>query len=775
MANQRKELSGQQEIELNKLTDEEKLKFNNISLFIYLSLKDLNIEDIKPFQDLDEYIISKIPGITDLDMVLRNKSEQVTLLLNGIYDGLTATMVMEKLKEKRYANKVILCRPHVSKIIYQELMSNLEVRIKGFSESQSKEFIEKLTKIKFDQNPEQKAFETRKEIESSTDLQRISTNPLLLGLLCKLKAENEEIRIDMIDVFERSIQVLLKRYCMRRNEDTKCNKDRYLKAGKMAFCGLQQTENNKLLNHLMQTFSEKEIKEINEIGFLVYLPDEEVHFINENMQEYLAAYYVKNSDGEGMELLCRTLKSIRGLKILKILELMYAMSNVQCSDKTKNEKKELRKLMKWEEYKKKTNFLRKMLTDNKTLSFPLPKVIAFDLEYCKWKEIMQIKPLAVILKQVIAIFKSLCWKNTGLEKFLSMDSSGVKKVYLFREKYTRLDILQYWKSTNLDKLVIDYKETWGEDDHTDLSVLLGATKPALLAIWNYTNDSLQTCAVSNTEVLKSLILTKCDLNSEFFSSLLKNGSQLKFVKIQRCVMSADSGNALMNLSSSVQLYLSENTQFDKSLHYSLLNKSVNMEALTIIQRSVQVIVKQLPGEVHIYISGLLIGSQMVKFPQELSNLERTLAIFDSVDCAAAIAINTQRNTIESRQTAMAVVRYDQWQIMKKIVSQMESMIQRKLSGMPYHIILKQKQLISLINELNTHWSKFELQNELADLYIKYKTETQGSYNTWFKLKQAVMAILCDETISDFYCVQIRPMDTSDYVADVVKSVLCDDT
>ena len=222
--------------------------------------------------------------------------------------------------------------------------------------------------------------------------------------------------------------------------------------------------------------------------------------------------------------------------------------------------------MKWEEYKKKTNFLRKMLTDNKTLSFPLPKVIAFDLGYCKWKEIMQIKLLGVILKQVIAIFKSLCWKNTGLEKFLSMDSSGVKKVYLFREKYTRLDILQYWKSTNLDKLVIDYKETWGEDDHTDLSVLLGATKPALLEIWNYTNDSLETCAVSNTEVLKSLILTKCDLNSEFFSSLLKNGSQLKFVKIQRCVMSADSGNALMNLSSSVQLYLSENTQFDKSLH-----------------------------------------------------------------------------------------------------------------------------------------------------------------------------------------------------------------
>ena len=511
---------------------------------------------------------------------------------------------------------IVTCRPHASQGIVLEADS--EIRLKGFSESQSKAFIKMFATNRFQKEKDVDLFisKTWKEITSSVDLLEMSTNPSMLQLICLLSAHTGKIGKDRAEVFKHYTRYLLIQYHTKHHEglqySDKLYKDSLLKCGKLAMFGLKQ-------NHLQLVFSKQEATEVAgpeifEIGFLTELPSIDpdkvkVQFIHKSLQEYLAAFYVVNTPGdEGITLLmefCSTSQTLMGSQI--ILNFIAAMSK-KMKRVIQNQIKDY--ISTWEsnddvDPKSRTSFLLAMLKDNKKLTFPLPAILDIDLQVYD-----------LVSERIINFIKSLFGQKSTLEKFLNMDDRGVKKIVIGVGEYNRLGLLVNKSFNSVEELVINYKNSWSKDDPTHLAQVIRTKKPRFISITrcldSLFNKDLITKAIL-MHYIQTLILTKCQISKNNCLFILEGGHHLKDLEMQECGIQIDAeiAKALCDLPHETQIDLAGNNivQMEKKLLISLIykirkQKQIDLGGANIdIDGAIAKAVCDLPDETQVDLSG----------------------------------------------------------------------------------------------------------------------------------------------------------------------------
>ena len=607
-------VTGRNGTELDKLGEEQARKLRNIGLLFYIILRDTNSD-----QTLDQILTSQLGLLEGHLEMLKSYKGNVTLLLDG-FDELSYNTghIIELLQGKLVHNNtcIITCRPHASQGIV--LNSDSEIKLKGFSESQSKAFIEMFARNRFKKEKDVELFisKTWKEITSSVDLIEMSTNPSMLQLICLLSAQTGKIGKDRAEVFKHYTRYLLIQYhtkhCARVPFSEDLYKNSLLKSGKLAIFGLKQ-------NHLQLVFSKVEAEEIAgsvifDLGFLTELPsiDPEkvnVQFLHKSLQEYLAAFYVVNTPGdEAMKLLMEfssTSQRLMGSQI--ILGFIAAMSK-KLGKVIQNQIKDY--ISAWKtnddiDPKSRTSFLMAMLKDNRKLTFPLPAILDIDLQ-----------DYDSVTGRIMNFIKSLFGQKPTLERFINLDGRGVKKINIGVGQYNRLGLLLNNSFTSLEELFINCKNSWSKDDPTDLSQLIRKNKPRLISITNCMdslfNKDLITKAIL-TQHVHTVILKKCQISKDNCLLILQRGQNLKSLIIQECGIEIDAeiARAVCGLPDETKIDLSGNkiVKMSTKLLASLIvkintQKQIDLSGLNIdIDSEIAKAVCDLPDETHIDLSG----------------------------------------------------------------------------------------------------------------------------------------------------------------------------
>ena len=607
-------VTGKQGTELDKLTEEQRRKLNNIGLLFCIVLRDTNSD-----QTLEQILRSQFRLLDSHVEKLKSYTDNVILILDGFdelsyNEGDIIRIIQGKFDQN--VQCIVTCRPHASQGIV--LGADSEIRLKGFSESQSKAFIEMFARNRFKKEKDVEIFisKTWKEITSSVDLLEMSTNPSMLQLICLLSAQTGKIGKDRAEVFKHYTRYLLIQYHRKHHEGVsysdKLYKDDLLKCGKLAMFGLKQ-------NHLQLVFSKQEATEVAgsmifDLGFLTELPSIDadqvkVQFIHKSLQEYLAAFYVVNTPGdEGMTLLmefCSTSQKLMGSQI--ILSFITAMST-KMGKVIQNQIKDY--ISTWEsnndvDPKSRTSFLIAMLKDNKKITFPLPAILDIDLQVYD-----------LVSRRIRNFLKSLFGQKSTLERFLIMDGRGVKKISIGVGQYNRLNLLLTNSFTSMEELLINYKNTSSEDDPKHLSKVITTNKPRLISITNCVDSLFKKDLITNailTQHVHTVILKKCQISKENCLLFLQRGHHLKSLIMQECGIEIDAeiAKAVCDLPDETNVDLSGNKidKMDKKLLISFIykirkQKQIDLGGANIdIDSDIAKAVCDLPGETEVDLSG----------------------------------------------------------------------------------------------------------------------------------------------------------------------------
>ena len=550
-------VTGKEGTELDKLTEEQRRKLNKIGLLFCIVLRDTNSD-----QTLEQILTSQFELLEGYVDSFSSCIGNVTLILDG-FDELSYNtgQIFKLIQGKIHKNiqYIVTCRPHASHGIVLRVDS--EIKLKGFSESQSHTFIAMFARNRFNKEKDIDLFisKTWKEITSSVDLLEMSTNPSMLQLICLLSVQTGKIGKDRAEVFKHYTQYLLIQYHTKHHEGVsyldKLYKDDLLKCGKLAMFGLKQ-------NHLQLVFSKQEAKEIAgsvifDLGFLTELPSVDpdkvkVQFIHKSLQEYLAAFYVVNNpEDEGMTLLmefCSTSQKLIGSQI--ILGFIAAMSK-KLGKVIQNQLKDF--ISTWKsnddiDPKSRTSFLIAMLKDNKKLKFPLPAILDIDLQVYD-----------LVTKRIRNFIKSLFGQKSTLERFLIMDGRGVKTINIGVGQYNRLNLLLNNSFTSIEELLIDYKNSWSEDDSSHMSQVIRTNKPSLISVTRCV-DTLFITKVILSKHIHTVILKKCQISKNNCLLILQRSHHLKSLIIQECGIKIDAeiAKAVCDIPDETQLDLSGN-------------------------------------------------------------------------------------------------------------------------------------------------------------------------------------------------------------------------
>ena len=607
-------VTGKEGTDLDKLTEEQRRKLNNIGLLFCIVLRETNSD-----QTLEQILTSQFRLLASHVEKIKSYAHNVTLILDGFdelsyNEGDIIRIIQGKFNQN--IQYIVTCRPHASQgIVFR---ANSEIRLKGFSESQSKAFIEMFARNRFKKEKDVEIFisKTWKEITSSVDLIEMSTNPSMLQLICLLSAQTGKIGKDRSEVFKHYTQYLLIQYHAKHHGGAqysdKLYKEDFLKCGKLAMFGLKQ-------NHLQLVFSKQEATEIAglvifDLGFLTELPSIDtdkvkVQFIHKSLQEYLAAFYVVNTPGdEGMTILmefCSTSQKLMGSQI--ILSFIAAMSKKMGKVIQKQIKEYISTWMSNDDVdsKSRTSFLIAMLKDNKKLTFPLPAILDIDLQVYD-----------LVSKRIRKFIKSLFGQKSTLERFVNMDSRGVKKINIVVGKYNRLALLLNNSFTSMEELLINYKKTWSNDDHTHLSQVITTNKPSLISIAGCVDSLFNKDLITKvilTPHVHTVILKKCQISKNNFLLILQRGHYLKSLVIQESEIEIDAeiARAVCDLPDETQIDLSGNkiVQMETIILTSLLNKirsqkQIDLEMINIqIDSEIAKAVCDLNEETQIVLSG----------------------------------------------------------------------------------------------------------------------------------------------------------------------------
>ena len=237
--------------------------------------------------------------------------ERVLIILDGLDELAEKSKhhVDDLLHRKRWACCYVLATTRQEKGIEvrKQFVFNLWLRIEGFTEEDSFEYIRKHFKIAGPEHSS-KGEKLIEEIKQNALLQDLRTNPLNLLLLCVVYEDHEgELPSSRTDLYHVIFMCLLRRYCAKHNVKAR-RKDRDLETqferdirclGKLAW--------NCLLND-RHSFFEEELEELetrNEklvvrvLGFVYMeeslkrlMPEHEYCFLHKSFEEYLAATYI---------------------------------------------------------------------------------------------------------------------------------------------------------------------------------------------------------------------------------------------------------------------------------------------------------------------------------------------------------------------------------------------------------------------------------------------------------------------------------------------------
>ena len=651
------ELTEEQNSELEKLTEEQRSKLNNIGLLVYIVLRNID-QDSKSVND----IVTSQLGFNKKGTFMSQPGlkEQVTDILENVVEHRHLTLLFDGFDEMSHNDEVIkciikgdshqnlhcitTCRPHATHGLV--LNVDVEIRLKGFTEAQAKSFVEMYARIKYtdEEDITQFVFRTMSQIESSAELLEMSTNPSMLQLLCLLSWKKVKIGKNRTSVFKYYTRYLLMQYHIKLGKIEESYSDKLyqqnlLDAGKVALIGLKQ-------NQLQLLFSKSAAHEIGgdeifNIGFLTELPgteiddtdtDIKVQFTHKTLQEYLAAYYVVNSPGdEGLKLVmefCCTSQRLMGSQI--ILEFV---SNMSTKTGNKIQKQIQDYVSSWDsddkvDPKSRTSFLISMLKGNKTLTFPLPAVVEIDL-----------REFDFISHRFKKFFKFLFREKSTLEKFLDMDGTRVKKLFLILGEYNRLNVLQNTTTDSANELLINYCNTWSKEDNEDLSGVMKKMKPGLLFITNCKRNLMDkdTVAVILQHV-HTLTLEKCDIDNDHLLVILKTKHQLKALTVNESGAKIDGAviEAVSKLTSDIKVYIS-------GKEITLIHNHATMKSLSLcdcgikIGRKIAEAVYRLPDHTQLELS----GNQVIGKSACITLIHKAVTMKSLSICNCGIKIDTE--------------------------------------------------------------------------------------------------------------------------------------
>ena len=609
-------VTGRPRSDQEKLTEDQERLLSKIDLIAHIVLRDTTQS-----QTLEEILQSQLFRPIKSKPIDISDYRNVVLLCDGLDEvSFESGPILDVVYAKCYPGLkiIVTCRPHAALGI--SLITDSEIRLKGFNEAQAKHYVYMYFHKKFGGTPKEaqsKSNKAWKQIESSPDLLEMSTNPSMLQLMCVIYCETGRMGKDRATLFRDYTFFLLNQYHLKSTGTTETTntlnqiyKDTLIKIGHLALRGLQQS-------HLQLVFTKDEVMEsvgdiIFEMGFLTEIPSfdqniKKVQYLHKSLQEYLAAYAVVNSSNqEGLQLLMKFCSTSRGLMGSQmILTFITSMSK-------KMGKVIQRKIQdfvsSWTSDddispKDRVSFLITMLKENKSLEFPLPETIHIKLrEYETF--------MGGLNQAILHLFN----RKTTIERFFSMDSRGVKYVKLSVGKSNRLELI---KTVNLEELQVDFENTYSKGDvkqitniiktQTKQGTFIIANPPEPLTLAFINNKEFLTVSATcsqfkiQTEITEKIAEALCQVPDISHLDLSKS----KIVKINQELLKKiifkfgkytpkyidESGlgieidtelvKCISELPEDVQIYLSYNKITDKSLIVSIIKQSTKLKSVTI--------------------------------------------------------------------------------------------------------------------------------------------------------------------------------------------------
>ena len=180
------ELTEKQKSELDKLTEEQRRKLNNIGLLIFIVLRDTNVHT----KSVKDIIIAQL-GLqqegtymsqTGLGEKLLSILENVNILrkLVLVIDGFDELAeqnenIEDVITGRSYQNilSITTCRPHATHAIDFDV--DVEIRLKGFSKAQTTTYVQNYDKLKFSK---------QNEIDSFVSHAMLKLNHQFICLIC---------------------------------------------------------------------------------------------------------------------------------------------------------------------------------------------------------------------------------------------------------------------------------------------------------------------------------------------------------------------------------------------------------------------------------------------------------------------------------------------------------------------------------------------------------------------------------------------------------------
>ncbi len=279
--------------------------FKKFDLVLLIKLRDVcDLQDIRAILTASELLAcdGMISVVNLYDFILKNQ-ERVLLILDGYdeYSAGTSSPVVDIWESRLLRDCHVIMTTRELKSGKLTRHSHVQFEINGFdSENQIKTFARKLLKNEKDVEEFVRELEEKK-------LKNVAEIPLLLLMLCVLwndKADDTVLPKSRANIYTNFIQTLLNHMSEKHADSEQTEKfDVY----KETFCQLGMLAFNALLrDNLFLHFSELPvddplIKKLIKAGIIQILnlkslnPEKGIFFIHKSIQEFLAAFYLKEN------------------------------------------------------------------------------------------------------------------------------------------------------------------------------------------------------------------------------------------------------------------------------------------------------------------------------------------------------------------------------------------------------------------------------------------------------------------------------------------------
>ena len=310
------------------------LKFD---LVLLIKLRDVcNMKDIRDVLKASKLLASD--GVVAVDNVydyIRRNQEEVLLILDG-YDEYNCAGEQSPVRDIWESNLLrdchVIMTTRQSKVDKLRCPSHVQFEIKGFkSEDQVKAFARKFLKDK------KTVDEFVKDLRDK-DLEDIAKIPLLLLMLCLLWKGNHQRGLpkSKAGIYTDFIQTLLN-HLIEKDADSRQvrkvddYKEELCKLGKFAFSALLQDNFSFHVSELPDNILSTKLIEVglfHVLNVASLIPEKGVYFIHKSLQEFLAAFYLKEELLKEQSTICLSeIDSFeKTVKMIEVLKFVFELS-----------------------------------------------------------------------------------------------------------------------------------------------------------------------------------------------------------------------------------------------------------------------------------------------------------------------------------------------------------------------------------------------------------------------------------------------------------------